>query len=345
LNRDKNSAAKKRGAVGIIEVDPDNDIEIDWAVNFPLRFNSSYYEGTEYLMTGVHHYMTLPGDTLDSRLTELKVTMRLANELIKGCNINFSRFEKEVSASLEPASKLLTDRNIYVKTSVNSKIVKVRNVLGKIEGNNPGEIIVAGGHYDHVGTNKGYIWNGSDDNASGTVGVMTLAKAFAASGIKPEKTIIFALWTGEEYGLLGSEYFVDKYEAIGNVIYYLNYDMISRNSYSDSSGNKVSIEYTSSYPQIESSARKYNTQLQTGLDIEYDSSPKPTGGSDYASFSAAGIPVISFFTGFHDDYHGIGDHADKANIPKMTSIIKLGFSNMWEVATSKDKFRPAPEAE
>ncbi len=342
LNRDKNRAAKKRGAVGIIEVDPDKNIEIDWAENFPLRFNRNYYEGTEYLMTGVHHYMSLPGDTLDSRLTEIKVTMRLANELIKGCNINFSRFEKEVSASLEPESKLLTERNIYVKTTVNSKIVKVRNVLGKIEGKNPGEIIVIGGHYDHVGANRGYIWNGSDDNASGTVGVMTLAKAFAASGIKPEKTIIFALWTGEEYGLYGSEYFADKYESIDDVILYLNYDMISRNNYSDTTGNQVSLEYTSAYPQIESYTNLYNDKLELGLNIEYDPSPKPGGGSDHSSFSAIDVPVFYFFTGFHPDYHGISDHADKANIPKMTGIIKLGFSDVWEVATSKERFSPAP---
>lgn len=345
LSRDKNAAAQKNGAIGIIEIDPENKLEIDWAVNFPIRYNSEYYEGTERLRTGQHYYMTLPSDTIESRLTELKITNRLANELIKGCNINLSKFEKDVSTTLEPASKSLTDRKVYVKTSVNSKIVKVRNVLGKIEGNNPEEIVVVGGHYDHVGASKGYIWNGSDDNASGSVGVMTIAKAFAASGIKPEKTIIFALWTGEEYGLYGSEYFADKYEAIDDVVLYLNYDMISRNDYSDSLGVTANLLYTTGYSQLEEWTKKYNSDLSLGLDMKYSSEELPGGGSDHASFADVGIPVFYFDTGFHPDYHGVSDHADKANIPKMTGIIKLGFSNIWEAATSKEKFEAAPESE
>ena len=84
----------------------------------------------------------------------------------------------------------------------------VRNILGIIEGKNPDKFIVLGAHYDHVGIGNGYIWNGADDNGSGTVGVMTIAKAIMATGEKPENSIIFAFWTAEEEGLLGSRYYV-----------------------------------------------------------------------------------------------------------------------------------------
>jgi Zn-dependent M28 family amino/carboxypeptidase len=88
-------------------------------------------------------------------------------------------------------------------TSVRSRIVTGRNVIGILEGENKDNVVVVGAHYDHVGARQGYVWNGTDDNASGTVGVMTIARVCVAAGVKPKNTIIFAAWTGEEQGPLG----------------------------------------------------------------------------------------------------------------------------------------------
>ena len=85
-------------------------------------------------------------------------------------------------------------------------MIRARNVLGYIEGEDPSEAIVIGGHYDHVGKYSGFTYNGADDNASGTTGMLSLARAIHESGRKPAKTIVFAAWTGEEQGLCGSDF-------------------------------------------------------------------------------------------------------------------------------------------
>ena len=114
-----------------------------------------------------------------------------------------------------------------------------------------------GAHYDHLGKFDGWIWNGADDNASGTVGVMTIAKAFKATGKKPEKSVIFAAWTGEEKGLWGSKYFVQEAKKKDmNVVLNLNYDMIARDVESDTLKNKASMVYTKANSGIEEITKK-----------------------------------------------------------------------------------------
>ena len=142
----------------------------------------------------------------------------------------------------------IKDIRVYIKTTVKKEAVRVRNIIGIIEGRDPDQYIVLGAHYDHMGSKGGYIWNGADDNGSGTVGILTLAKAIMETGIKPEKNIIIALWTAEETGLLGSRYFVDNLPFPRERIKLnLNFDMISR-YVSDDSPKKVTMTYTDSHP-------------------------------------------------------------------------------------------------
>ncbi len=331
IMREKDKLASDLGAVGIIEVDPKGEVSNGWESNFPFRFNDDFYEGDKELV-GPRKRMMIPGDTLENNISSIRITRRAANEIVKGTGISFLTFEKFAQEKMEPDSKTLKGKEIHFKTTVNSHMIKVRNVLGKIEGENPEEVIVVGAHYDHQGKANGYIWNGSDDNASGTVGMLTLAKAFADAGVKPKKTIIFAAWTGEEEGLLGSKYFVENYESLENIIVNLNYDMISRNSENDSLGIECSMTYTDKYSELKNMAEKYNDELNLGLKINFHGSARPGGGSDHAPFAEKDIPVFYFMAGFHPDYHQPTDHPDKANINKMTKIIKLGFINIWQVA-------------
>lgn len=341
LARDKNKLAEENGAAAVLEVDLQSDASINWAVNYPHRFNTKIYEGTERLSSGVRNSMAIPGDSISSSLTVVTITKRAANEIVAGSGITLADFEEYSKNKMKPKSKEIKSKGIKLKTTVESKMLKVKNVLAKIEGEDSNEVIVVGGHYDHVGTNKGYIWNGSDDNASGTVGVMTIAKAIASSGIKPKKTIIFAAWTGEEEGLLGSKYFVQNYKHIEDIVLYLNYDMISRDSKGDSAGVECTMDFTSTYPQLEESASKFNEELELGLKIQFEGSKRPGGGSDHASFAAKEIPIFYFMAGWPDEYHQPGDHSDLANIPKMTRIIKLGYRMIWEFANMTEKIAPA----
>ncbi len=337
MRREKDELAEELGAIGVIEVNLEGNGSMVWAENYPFRYNSDNYEGTEQLRPGTGRRLTIPGDTLSSMITTINVSNRLANELLRETGVSFEQFENDVAENMEPDSKTLKGKKLYVKTSVKSEIIRGRNVLAMIEGENKDEIVMIGAHYDHVGTNKGYIWNGSDDNASGTVGMLNVARAVASTGVKPKRTIMFAAWTAEEKGLLGSKYFVDNFHKIENVEFYLNFDMISRNDDDDTLGNKFSMSYSSDYPALEENSKKFNEELGIGLDIKYIPSKQPRGGSDHASFSAKDIPVAYYFGGFHPDYHGISDTADKADYSKMISVIKLGFREIWELANSANK--------
>ena len=125
------------------------------------------------------------------------------------------------------------DSIAVLKKEVHQRL-PLTNVMARIEGKNPNEIVVMGAHYDHLGVDPlldgDKIYNGADDNASGVSAVLQIARAFLESGVKPERTIIFALWDGEEKGLLGSEHFVLTYPDLSKIKGYINFDMIGRNN-------------------------------------------------------------------------------------------------------------------
>lgn len=229
-----------------------------------------------------------------------------------------------------------------------NKNPNMQNVLGYIPGKNTNEVVIIGAHYDHLGvrsngTTNDSIYNGADDNASGTSAVLQIAKAFIASGEKPERTIIFALWDGEEKGLLGSLYFVDEHMKYIPVPFiepipvkgYINLDMIGRNK-DENATTHVDAYITENKPVfrewIESGIEEYNLDLSP----EYKSSRQMPGGSDHMPFDMKGIPYIFYITDLHEDYHRVSDHADKINYDKATTITKMAFLNLWNMANMKD---------
>lgn len=344
IDEEKEKLAKEKGALAIIKVDPEYNPTEDWAANIPFRYNNRMYEGDKAPSEFYKARMKIPGDTLSVDLTTIYISPRVLNELLMGTNINISHFAEDVKNTLKPASKEIPGIKIHLKATVNSRIVKVRNVVGMIPGKDTNNVVVIGGHYDHLGTYNGIVWNGADDNASGTVGMMTIAKAFMASGVKPGKTIIFCAWTGEEKGLLGSTYFVDHLPVSAkNVSMYLNYDMISRDDEDDTLGIQCRLMYTEGYKSFEDNTKKYNEEYNYGLDITYKPSPKPRGGSDHTPFAEKGIPVMYYMAGFPTEYHQADDHVALVNWDKMVKIIKLGYLNVWDAANGEVKKEPKTE--
>jgi len=333
LYRKKSAAATKHGAAAIISLTSEGDNNMRWIKNSPMRFNQPDYEGDEpraYIETR----MTFPGDTLEMDPVVIYLSKRAQTELLKGSGIDIAEFEKEVANSLKPASEELEDKLIELETTVESRIIQARNVIGVIPGKDTSEIIVVGGHYDHMGKHDGYIWNGADDNASGTVGVMTIAKAFAATGEKPEKTMVFAAWTGEERGLLGSYYFADHPYNDARMALNLNYDMISRDGLNDTLGVECSLTYTKRHEIIGELTKKHIEEYDLGLKVDYRAYDRPRGGSDHTPFAAKDVPVMYFMAGFHPDYHTPADHVELVNWDKMVDIIRVGFLNTWELANT-----------
>ena len=222
------------------------------------------------------------------------------------------------------------------KTGDSTALVPVRNILGIIEGKDTEQYIVLGAHYDHLGIKDGCIWNGADDNASGTVGIMTIAKAIAETGVKPEKSIIFAFWTAEEVGLLGSKYYLDNLNyPLDRIKLNLNFDMISR-YVADDEPRSVTMTYTDKYhPMFKEITASNLTDYGIDLEVDYQPSADPPGGSDHRSFTAKGIPVMRFKPGHREEYHTPLDKISTVNWDIMEKIIKISFINIWNLANSE----------
>jgi hypothetical protein len=321
--------ANEKGVIGIIEYRPGNDPTAQWASNVPFRYNTDTYEG-DVPQNRIRKSMQIMGDKLDLGYMTLQVTERVINEIISGLGIDFAAIEKQIAETGKPASRELTGKFIRLKTTVESRIVRGRNVVGVIEGKNPDEIVVIGGHYDHLGKQDGYIYNGADDNASGTVGVMTIAKAMKATGIQPEKTMVFCAWTAEEKGLLGSKYFND-HPYKDKILCDLNFDMISRNSTGEKQDSSIMMNYSNKFPLSKELVEKFNKDLKMGLEIKFTGSDKPGGGSDHASFADKGIPIYYFMAGMPPEYHKFNDHVELVVWEKFYRIVQLGYLSMFEL--------------
>lgn len=186
-----------------------------------------------------------------------------------------------------------------------------KNVAGLLQGRgNSEEIIIVGAHYDHLGMGEfgtlsdgdPKIHNGADDNASGTAGVLELAEYFSAN--RPQTDILFLAFSGEEMGLLGSQYFVDNPTIdLGNALAMINMDMVGRMS-----DDRFMIFGVATADRWESILREANTDS-----LDLDLVPDGTGSSDHTSFYYKEIPVLHYFTDTHADYHRPSDDAEWIN--------------------------------
>ncbi|MCE2616853.1 M28 family metallopeptidase [Phocaeicola oris] len=213
--------------------------------------------------------------------------------------------------------------------------INLRNIFGMIEGNNPNEYVIVGAHYDHVGMDTrlegDQIYNGADDNASGVSAALQLARAFKLSGQKPERTIIFAFWDGEEEGLLGSKYFTLYWEGMNKVKSYMNFDMIGRNNKEDRPMHFVYF-YTQAYPAFEQWLRSDIENYHLQLEPDYRAWDNPVGGSDNGSFAKKDVPIIWYHTDGHPDYHMPSDEPFRLNWNKLVEITKAAYLATWRLA-------------
>ncbi|OFY65939.1 MAG: hypothetical protein A2V64_09870 [Bacteroidetes bacterium RBG_13_43_22] len=330
-SRETENMLRSMGIAGVIEFNPGTTI-----VGYqplPDFLNMSPSERRQRTGMPFARY-SIPGKTSSEDMIRITVSAKAADHILKGTGILIDDYVKKAESAKPGAIPAMTDKTIYIRSVVSTTAVQVRNVIGVVEGNDPDQVIVLGAHYDHEGMANGYIWNGADDNASGTVGVLTVARAIMESGSKPEKTIVFALWTAEEKGLLGSRYYVDNLTyPLKNLRLNVNFDMISR-YVSDDKPNEATMTYTSSctgFKELtEGNLKKYGIEL----DVIYESSDDPPGGSDHRSFVSAGVPVMRFKPGHREEYHTPYDEVPTLNWDIMEKIIKISFANVWELANT-----------
>lgn len=242
--------------------------------------------------------------------------------------------------------------NIALGFQKNTITLQSSNVLGLLEGSDlKDEYVVLTAHYDHLGKKNETIWFGADDDGSGTVAILELAKAFAkakAEGKGPRRSILFMAVSGEEKGLWGSDYY-SSHPAfpLEHTTVNLNIDMIGRidpsRSYGDSSNYIYVIgddKLSSDLKPISETVNKKYSKLE--LDYKYNDPKDPQRiyyRSDHYNFAKKGVPVIFYFSGLHPDYHRPTDTPDKINYGLMLKRTQLVFYTAWDMANRNDMLK------
>ena len=275
--------------------------------------------------------------------------------LFSGSDVKYAEL-KEKAAKREPLPRFaLKGAKVTVDVDVAYEVVRTRltnNVVGIVEGSDPvlKETYVAyGAHYDHNGFNdlarpgEDMIYNGADDDGSGTVAIMAIARAYAL-GPKPKRSILFVWHAGEETGLLGSKYMAD-YPVVGNIdkiVTQLNIDMIGRNQADDPANanmvNVVGADRIST--ELHNINEEANSSLSKPLTLDYalNDPADPLSiytRSDHYSYAAKGIPIVFYFTGMHPDYHRPTDTVDKIIFDKVRRVAQLAFETGNRIANSQ----------
>ena len=266
------------------------------------------------------------------------------------------------SAGKTSATAFIVNKTATMNAVSRSETKYTQNVVAIWEGSDPklkNEMVAIGAHYDHVGVNpnargEDKIWNGADDDGSGTVAVLSIAEALAKGKTRPKRSVLFVWHAGEEKGLWGSEYF-NKFPTVDikNVVAQLNIDMIGRSRKTDDANPKntelsgenaiyvIGSEMMSSTLGAITKGTN-DSYLKMTYDYKYDDPKDPNRfffRSDHYNYAVNGIPIVFWFDGVHEDYHQAGDSADKIDYAKMEKVTRTIFLTLWELTDLKQ--RPA----
>jgi Peptidase family M28 len=293
------------------------------------------------------------GEVKTGNLLTVYASKMAIDKLMASASKSVDNLSAQINNTLQPAS-FSFNANLDVDLQNKMTPLEAKNVLGFLEGSDPilkKEILVITAHYDHVGVGEdGEVFNGADDDGSGTTGVLEIAQAFTKAkkaGKGPKRSILFMTVVGEEKGLLGSEWYSDHpVYPLENTITNLNIDMIGRvgDLYKgkQDSANYIYVigsEKLSSTLKV-INEKNNNTYTKMTLDYKFDD-PADTERiyyrSDHYNFAKHNIPIIFYFNGTHEDYHKKTDEVKKINFPLLTKRAHLVFYTAWEIANMANK--------
>jgi hypothetical protein len=282
---------------------------------------------------------------------------KMVKAILEGEKLDYETIRKQASeGALGEGFDLSAGKQ--ASFNVNAKVDRMltQNVVGMIEGADPilkKEYVAVGAHYDHVGMSQNAdgdrIFNGADDDGSGTVATMAIAEALAKSPARPKRSILLVWHAGEEKGLWGSEFFTDNPTVpIEQVVAQLNIDMIGR-SKKEGDNNHANRDLTGpnelyvigsklmSTDLGNLSEEVNNSYLKLAFNYKYDD-PNDTERffyrSDHYNYAKKGVPIIFYFSGVHEDYHGLADTPDKIDYQKMEKVARTVFATMWKLANA-----------
>lgn len=260
---------------------------------------------------------------------------------------------KKVAKARKKLLKKGKNRTFVLPAKIDAKfgnymdLIEGFNVMGYVEGGDKKEeIVVVSAHFDHLGKRGDDIFNGADDNGSGTSTLLDIAEAYVKAkedGNGPRRSILFLLVTGEEKGLLGSQYFVENpVFPLENIVANVNVDMIGR--VDEAHKEDPNYVYVIGSDRLSTDLHKINKAANDNytkltLDYTYNSEEDPNRfyyRSDHYNFAVKGIPAIFYFSGVHDDYHRPTDTPEKIRFNKVATIGELIYHTIWDLA-NQDK--------
>jgi Zn-dependent M28 family amino/carboxypeptidase len=236
----------------------------------------------------------------------------------------------------------------YLNAKNNENLPDSENIWAYIEGSEkPNEVIVISAHYDHVGIKNGEVYNGADDDGSGTVALMEIAQAFQIAkneGNGPKRSVLILHVTAEEHGLHGSRFYSENHLfTLENTITNINIDMIGRRDELHKESNNyvylIGSDYLSTdlYNICEDANKKY---VNLFIDYKFNNKKDPNRfyyRSDHYNFAKNGIPSVFLFNGVHADYHKATDEVEKIEFDALTKRTQLAFAIAWELANRDNR--------
>ncbi len=317
--------------------------------------NLANWQGTKWTQTekgglefgNPQNQVTIPTITASPRL----INALFFGEKSNGNNV----YTRAITQDFAEPFDLKPTKRISLSVAVKSEATHSQNVVGILEGSDPvlkNEYVAIGAHYDHVGTNpfangEDKIWNGADDDGSGTVAVLSMAEAFTKGAQRPKRSILFIWHAGEEKGLWGSEYFTDNPTVpINSIITQLNIDMIGRaqadgdenpkNKLLPKQGEVFLIGSKMMSTELgEISEATNKSFLNMAFNYKYDDPKDPEQffyRSDHFNYARKGVPIIFYMDGDHADYHQPSDSIEKIDFANMERIARTIFATGWELA-------------
>jgi len=318
--RYKTLTAREKGAKALLVVTGSADDSTDELI--ALRYDNSFS---------------------NSGLPVFSVSRAVADSWLRAAHTTVDSLQTQINTLKKPASIDIPN----VVLSLSSDVVEIKdssaNVAGllKLDGTQSDEYLVIGAHYDHLGwggegsgslaPDKHEIHNGADDNASGTGGVIELARLLSHQKASLKRNILLISFSGEEEGLLGSEYYVKHpLLPLNNAVAMINLDMVGRLK-----DRTLTVQGTGTSSRWDALVGAYNADSTIILKSVKDG----YGPSDHSSFYGANIPVLFFFTGIHEDYHKPSDHADKINYDGEALVLDY----IRRIAIDIDDHTPRPD--
>nr|WP_319511609.1 M20/M25/M40 family metallo-hydrolase [uncultured Draconibacterium sp.] len=320
-------------------------------VNDPMNPNTEYIESVRKYATGGSLKLKDAKDGFVIPVRLIFGSEKLANKMLESTGKTLAGLQNEINETEAPKSFAIKNFTTQVELVKSRQIIEGKNIIAVVEGSDPelkNECVVFSAHYDHLGIDgEGEVFNGADDNGTGTVALLEIAEAFQSMKKKPKRSIVFAWVTGEEKGLLGSDYYSQNpVFPMKNTLVDINLDMVGRSAEKEPELVDSETKSLAGPNGMYIISGRQSTELlnisdevceELGLVPSDELTKAFLTRSDYYHFYKNGVPILGLSTGLHDDYHKTTDELEKIDFHKMKRVTQYAFSVAYELANQKKR--------